>query len=51
MCAVRVLDGDLGSPGTLETQRLGSRAGTIRLACQARVTGDVTVRPLLPLRD
>lgn len=50
-CAVRVLLGELAAPSVLETQRLGRRTGIIRLACQARVTGDATLRPLLPLRD
>ena len=49
-CAVKVVDGEVAAPGILETQRLGQRVGGVRLACQARVSGDATLRPLLPLR-
>jgi ferredoxin len=48
-CAVRVVEGELAAPGVVESQRLGRRVEWVRLACQARVTGDATVRPLLPL--
>lgn len=48
-CAVRVVEGGLAEPGVLESQRLGRRTGAIRLACQARISGDATLAPLLPL--
>jgi ferredoxin len=48
-CAVRVVEGELTPPGVLETLRLGPRTSAVRLACQARVSGDATVKPLLPL--
>lgn len=49
-CAVTVLEGDLEPPEERELAALArARIGTseVRLACMARVAGDVTVRPLV----
>lgn len=40
-CRVEV-QGALSPPSHLERERLGNRCGRLRLACQARVAGDVT---------
>jgi adenylate cyclase len=45
-CQVQV-EGDLSPPSRLESERLGSRCGPVRLACQSFLTGDVTVVPLV----
>jgi adenylate cyclase len=54
-CRVLVLEGaeDLSPPEPTEAAalaRIGAPPG-VRLACQVRPTGSVTVRPLVPLRD
>jgi ferredoxin, 2Fe-2S len=45
-CRVEVLSGseNLSPVSALERERLGSRAGELRLACQARIHGYVGVR-------
>lgn len=45
-CRVRVISGEgLSPPNRLERERLGSRCGPLRLACQTRVVGDVEIEP------
>ncbi len=44
-CRVRVEEGSLTRPNHLERERLGARCGELRLACQCRLEGDVTVVP------
>jgi ferredoxin len=44
-CRVRVDEGTLSRPNELERERLGKRCGELRLACQCRLVGDVTVIP------
>jgi ferredoxin len=45
-CRVMVEAGNLSPPSRLERERLGSRCGECRLACQSFLTGDVTIVPL-----
>ncbi len=47
VCRVAVLAGALAPPSALETSVLEGFgcAGNVRLACQARIDGDVTLRP------
>lgn len=42
-CRVTVQAGALSAPSRLERERLGSRCGLLRLACQSYVEGDVSV--------
>jgi ferredoxin len=44
-CRVRLEEGSLGRPNHVERERLGARCGELRLACQCRLEGDVTVVP------
>ncbi len=50
-CRVEVLDAGTGLsvPSALEHERLGRDAGRLRLACQAVVAGDVSVRVPKPI--
>ncbi len=44
-CRVTVLAGTLSPPNRIERERLGSRCGELRLACQSYLAGDVTIEP------
>ena len=44
-CRVHLEQGSLGRPSRLERERLGYRCGELRLACQCRLEGDVTIVP------
>ncbi|HZT95309.1 MAG TPA: 2Fe-2S iron-sulfur cluster-binding protein [Chloroflexota bacterium] len=46
-CRVRVEAGHLSPPNRTERERLGSRCGELRLACQSHLIGDVTVIPMV----
>lgn len=45
-CAVRVVEGDLGSADEVEHAALKRASDDVRLACRARVTGPVSVEPV-----
>lgn len=46
-CGVRVVDGALQPPDEIEEQALVRAPAGVRLACRARVSGPVSVRPLV----
>jgi uncharacterized 2Fe-2S/4Fe-4S cluster protein (DUF4445 family) len=46
-CGVRVLEGDLEPPDPIEQSTLARSPGDVRLACRARIAGDVALRPLV----
>jgi len=51
-CRVEVLSGDAGEMGEAERAKLiekGLSPEEVRLACQVRVAGDMTVRPAMTL--